>query len=329
MRFLICVMLFGISAAAQPISRDNAVRIDEFYRLAAQIQDRLWKDWSKIPAPLLLVTSNREFLVRFPTPPKDFLPANGSEPGGVYSRPRKFDTHFLATFPAFGPPAVIVVGEPKHTEARTSTPWLITLMHEHFHQLQYAQPGYYKSLDGLGLSGGDTSGMWMLNYPFPYEQPELARDFSHLRDLLLQALNASDDEQLKKLGQTYLDERKNVFGRLAPNDSKYFNLQLWQEGIARYTQIKAAEAAADYRPTAEYAALPDFEPFSTLAVNARRETLAELKRADLTQWKRVFAYSFGAAEGLLLDRLNPGWQADYFKHPFSIEPLLKINGDSK
>ena len=31
-----------------------------------------------------------------------------------------------------------------------------------------------------------------------------------------------------------------------PDDRKYFSFQLWQEGVARYIQIKSAEAAADY-----------------------------------------------------------------------------------
>ena len=48
-------------------------------------------------------------------------------------------------------------------------------MHEHFHQLQWAQPEYLKAIADLGLSKGDTTGMWMLNYPFPYDNPELAR----------------------------------------------------------------------------------------------------------------------------------------------------------
>ena len=46
-------------------------------------------------------------------------------------------------------------------------------MHEHFHQLQWAQPEYLKAIDDLGLSKGDATGMWMLNYPFPYDDPEI------------------------------------------------------------------------------------------------------------------------------------------------------------
>ena len=134
---------------------------------------------------MLLVTSNEEFLTHHPAPPKDFQ-AIGD---GFYARPRQFPLNLLATFPAFGPQSVIVIGEPQSTNSKTSTPWLITLMHEHFHQLQNAQPGYFQAVQDLGLRGDDNTGMWMLNYPFPYERAEVMHAFANLRDLLLAGVN--------------------------------------------------------------------------------------------------------------------------------------------
>ncbi len=306
-------------APAEQVPADDAVRIEEFYRLASQVQDQIWPNWSQTPAPLLLVTPDREFLTHYPAPPQDFKP----DGDGFYSRPRQFPTSLLATFPAFGPPSVIVIGEPKNTTSKTSTPWLITLMHEHFHQLQNAQPGHFQAALDLGLSRGDTTGMWMLNYPFPYEKPEVARAFANLRDLLLRALREPRDKEFKYLADQYFKERKKFLAQLSQDDRKYFSFQLWQEGIARYTEIKAAEAAADYQPTAAYTALSDFEPFTTYAAKARTETLDELKRADLAEWKRTVVYSFGAAEGFLLDRLSPKWKDEYFKQPFSMDSFFE------
>jgi hypothetical protein len=323
MRSLLSIFLLAATAFAQAPSQqipaDDAVRIKEFYRLAAQIQDQVWPNWSQVPAPLLIVTPDAEFLTHHPAAPGDFKPAGD----GFYSRKRQFPTNLLATFPAFGPPSVIVIGEPNNTESKTSTPWLITLMHEHFHQLQNAQTGYFQAVKDLGLSRSDTTGMWMLNYPFPYEKPEVARAFADLRDLLLNAVNEADKGKAKQLGQRYIEERKKFFAQLSPDDRKYFSFQLWQEGIARYTQIKSAEAAAQYQPTEEYAALADFESFSNYAARARSETLNELKRANLSEWKRTVAYSFGAAEGLLLDRLNPKWKDGYFKHLLSMDSFFE------
>lgn len=315
---LLVIATFAQTPSSQ-IPVEDAVRIHEFYRLAAQIQDGIWPNWSQASAPLLVVTPDKEFLTHHPAIPKDFKEVGD----GFYARPRQFAVNLLATFPAFGPPSVIVIGEPKNTSSKTSTTWLITLMHEHFHQMQQVQPSYFEAVQGLGLSHGDTTGMWMLNYPFPYEKPEIADSFANLRDVLLSAVTESDKGNAERLAQQYVRERKRFFARLSSDDRKYFNFQIWQEGIARYTQIKAAESAEHYQPTAAYAALFDFEPFATYAAKARAETLNELKRADLREWKRTALYSFGAAEGLLLDRINPTWKDGYFKHPLSLDSFFE------
>lgn len=324
MRTLCALFLISLSAAAQPapsfpVPTDDGIRIREFYRLAAAIQDSVWPGWSKVPAPMILVTSEAEFLTHHPAVPKDW----NKVAEDLYARPRQFPTSFQATFPAFGPPAVMVVGEPANTQSKASTPWLFMVMHEHFHQLQWAQPGYLDAVNGLGLSHGDTSGMWMLNYPFPYDKPDVGRSFGELRDLLLGCLNESDAGGFKKLAREYLVQRKKFFARLSEEDHRYFSFQLWQEGMARYTEVKSAEAGAEYRPTAEFAGLADFEVPSSYASKARANTLNELKQADMGTWKRIIVYSFGAAEGFLLDRLNPAWKQEYFRKMLSTDSYFE------
>ncbi len=315
--------LLALTVVAQTptvrVPADDAVRIREFYRLATQIQDQIWPHWSEAPNGLLLVTQDVEFLTHFPDPPKDFK----AVADGFYARPRQFQISFLATFPAFGPPSVIVVGQPKNTTSKTSTRWLFTLMHEHFHQFQSEQPGYYRAVDDLGLSHGDTSGMWMLNYPFPYEKAEVAQAFAGLRDLLLSAVEERDEKKFAERARQYAAERNKFLALVSPDDRKYFSFQLWQEGVARYTEIKAAEAAAHYQPAADYAALSDYETFSNYAARPRRDALEELKKADLAEGKRTVVYSFGAAEALLLDRMKPHWKDDYFKHPLSMDAYFE------
>jgi hypothetical protein len=322
MRSQVAVLLLAAVALAQsanPQLPDNdAVRIHEFYRLSAQIGYRVWPSWDKTPAPLLLVTPSTEFLTHYPDPPSEFKKVADD----VYARSRHFSTGLLATFPAFGPPSTIVIGEAENTDAKTSTPWLLTLMHEHFHQMQDGQPGFFDAVNGLGLAHGDKTGMWMLNYPFPYEKPELVNSFGQLRDLLLTSLNEQNHKSFHQLVRQYIAERHNFFAQLAPDDRKYLNFQLWREGIAQYVQIRAAEMAAAYEPTPEYGALADYESFETYAAKARTDTISELKRVDLAKWKRVAVYPFGACEGLLLDRLNPKWRDGYFQHLFTLDPYF-------
>jgi hypothetical protein len=305
---------------AQQLPADDRVRIDEFYRLAPAIEDGIWAGWSKTPSPVLLITPESEFLTRHPNPPADFKLAVE----GFYVRPRQFPIQLEATFPAFGPPAVIAIGEPHNTASKASTPWLIVLMHEHFHQLQDGTPGYFSAVEGLGLSRGDKTGMWMLQYPFPYGRPEVAQSFALLRDQLLTTVNETDPTRFRKDAKQYVDLRGRFFAQLSSDDHKYLSFQLWQEGIARYTQIKAAEAASSYKPTDAFAELPDYESFAAYAGRARTETLNELRRVDLAKAQRGAIYSFGAVEGLLLDRLNPQWKHEYFIHLLSTDALFIV-----
>lgn len=323
MRPLLAFLLLAATAFAQntlpPIPKDDAVRIHEFYRLAAETEDSIWPGWSSIPSPVLLVTPEMEYLTHHPSTPKEFKDVGD----GFSVRPRQFQINLLATFPAFGPPSVIVIGEPANTASKTSTPWLITVMHEHFHQLQNSQPGYYEAVQDLGLIHGDNTGMWMLNYPFPYDNEAVSKSFASLRDSLLAAVHEPDDKNFQKAAKRYVEQRKKFFAQLSPDDAKYLNFQLWQEGIARYTQIKAAEAAAQYKPTAEYSKLSDFEPFASYAAKRGLDTLNELRQVDLGKSKRGAVYPFGAAEGLLLDRMKPGWKDNYFKHMLSMDQFFQ------
>ncbi len=309
----------ALAAMSGPrLSTEDSVRIREFDRLAANIQDRIWTGWSKVPAPVLLITAKSEFLIHDPSTPAGFEPIGD----GVAARPRQFPPNMQATFPAFGPEAVIIIGEPEATASRTSTPWLITLLHEHFHQLQFMEPRYVEAVKSLGLARGDSTGMWMLNYPFPYGRPEVAQAFRELRDRLLAALTEKEPKRFDALARGYVEARSRFLAGLSDDDHRYFSFQLWQEGIARYTEIRSAEEAARYEPTPAFARLADFEPFAAVAARARSQTLAELAHADLPDMKRVAFYSFGAAEGLLLDRLHPRWRESYFRHLLTTDPLF-------
>ena len=61
-------------------------------------------------------------------------------------------------------------------------------MHEHFHQLQYAQPHYGAQLQALGLARGEKTGTWFISFPFPYENEAVNAGLDQLREVLLRAL---------------------------------------------------------------------------------------------------------------------------------------------
>jgi hypothetical protein len=298
----------------------------EAFRIAGTLGERLWADWNKAPFAVLLVTPENEFLIRHPKPSPDFTLVNYDRllKSKVYFRKRTQPPDRLATFPAVGGIPTIVIGQAENTDKKTSTPWVVTMLHEHFHQLQYSQPGYYDAVNALGLTRGDQTGMWMLNYPFPYDWPEMKEHFSHLSKLLAEAVEAGNDSDFRLKLSAYQKQRRELEHTLSPDDYKYFSFQMWQEGIARYTEYRMAKlAAASYRPTKAFRALSDYEPFRDVAENIKRGVLDELSNSKLEDSKRVIFYALGAGEGLLLDRANPRWRQRYLLDKFYLDKYFE------
>lgn len=93
--------------------------------------------------------------------------------------------------------------------------------------------------------------------------------------------------------------------------------KIWQEGLSRYTEYHMASlAAARYKPMAEFMALKDFSPFERVARSLREEVISGLPTLSLEKIQRVVFYTFGAAEALLLDRVNQKWRRAYLAEMF-------------
>jgi hypothetical protein len=329
--FLICLPMsaryepfaqarFDITQNPVALHDFDRIRLAEAFRLGDQIGDRIWPTWSKAPFAVLLVTPDTEFLIRHPKPSADFNRIGYDEAlkSDVYYRKRTFPAHFLATFPAVGGVSTIVVGQAENTSVKTSTPWVITLLHEHFHQLQDSQPNFYADVNALNLSRGDQTGMWMLNYAFPYDRTEVQEQFALMSKLLGEAIGASSSARNLKVRE-YLEARQKFKVMLAADDYKYISFQFWKEGIARYTEYRAAQLAAErYRPSKEFRALRDYREFADVAKTTYEGIFRQLAAQKLGESKREVVYAYGAAEGLLLDKVRPGWRRRYLVEKFDL-----------
>ena len=317
-------LLQSVPAQDKPaIHEIDRIRLAEAFRLGESIANDLWQGWDKTPFAVLLVTPEVEFLIRHPKPSEDFtkLGYDALLKSDVYYRKRTQPTSFLATFPAIQGSMIstIVVGQAENTTAKTSTPWVITLLHEHFHQMQDSQPNFYQDVNGLNLSHGDQTGMWMLNYAFPYDKKEVQEKYAALSKMLAEILEAKDKTERSRKITAYFQARSEFQQMLAPDDYKYFSFQLWKEGIARYTEYHAAKlAAVKYRPSKEFQALKDFVPFEQAANTIRERIVRQLLAQQLGKDQREVVYPFGAAEGLLLDEIRPTWRSRYFADKFDL-----------
>jgi hypothetical protein len=311
------------SAASQEtphLSETDRVRIREVYRLAGQLGDRVWPGWHDAPFALLLVTPDYEFLVHHPSPTPDFSAGSDTLVGALVShRKRVFATAMQATFPAVNGVSTIVIGEAELTADKTSTRWVLTVLHEHFHQFVNSAADYFGDVAKLGLAHGDESGMWMLNYPFQYDSVRVQEKFTAMTHALLDALAQTDRPALEKKVAVFRKAEREFRASVPPEAEKYFAFQLWQEGVARYNEVALGELAAKgYAPSAEFRALPDFASYSSVANGIRSRIMNDLGSLSLAKSRREVVYSVGAAEALLLDRVTPAWKTEYLKHRFRL-----------
>lgn len=308
------------SSAVTGFGPADRARLAEAFRLADELGDEVWPGWSKAPFAVLLVTPDREFLVRHPTPPAGFtrFGYDSTLRTDVYARPRVFQVDFLATFPIDGPLPVVVVGTPELT-GRSSMAWILTLLHEHFHQLQFSRPGYYAGLNALGLARGDTTGMWALSYAFPYQAPAVVAPFDSLKLALGRVVGG---DTARDALDAVRRARAALAAAVTSDDARYLDFQLWQEGVARYTEYRIAELAAErFTPSEAARALPDFRPWAQVRDSVRVAAVRQVSSSRLPAHGRSVAYPIGAALALVLDTARPGWQREYFDRPFALPPF--------
>jgi hypothetical protein len=301
----------GQSQTSAGLHDQDRERLAEAFRLADAVRAAVWPGWEHTPMPVLFVADSAEFLIGHPAPTPEFSPLGNDALLGreVHTRPRQFPPTLLATFPAVAGRSTIVVGSAART-GKSPAEWVVTLLHEHFHQWQSALPDYYARAAGLGLARGDTTGRWMLDYPFPYDSAPVQRAVKDLAASLNRALNAQPRDQAETLRALTAD-RDRLRRIVSSADYRYVEFQLWQEGVPRFVELAVAEAAG--RDQAEY---------RELAERMRRKLGEDLEEMSLGRDRRVSFYALGAGLATLLQRIRSDWKTAYERHPFALAELV-------
>jgi len=321
---LMMMVLITFGQRIPKIDPANKFLIKEAIKISDDIGPKLWNGIDKVTFTILLVTDTAEFLINHPKPSSDFISIGYDSllESELFYRSTQYNKHFLATFPAVNGFNCVVVGTPENT-GKKSIEWITTLLHENFHQFQYNDPDYYTSAENLGLSDGDNSGMWMLNYPFPYDDDNINEQFDKYVSSLTKAISSIGDITFNQTLENYITERKNFKHLLDSNDYKYFSFQIWQEGIARYTEYKYLQQLKNYQLSNAVKAQSDYISFGEYENEFFRSQIESLTTLSLKECKRSCFYAVGFAEGLILDTLNADWHEDYLADKFFIEYYSK------
>ena len=174
----------------------------------------------------------------------------------------------------------------------------------------------------LDLARGDTTGQWMLDYAFPYDSAPVQQAVRDLAIALGQALDRHPGARGSAL-KTVVSARERCAAAVTAADYRYFEFQLWQEGVARFIEYAAARAASadSGKPSAASRGSP------TTSRTARPPP----RRAEACDgsWSTgagpaaaVAFYPLGAAMAFLLEETRPGWKRAYGGRPFALAALL-------
>ncbi len=318
-----CVFAATAAPAAEPPALRDAdrIRLAEAFRIADQLGEEVWPGWEHAPFGVLLVTDHHEFLIHQNQDHPDFqsLAYDSMLHSFVLVRIRNFSTNLLSTFPALGGQPLVVIGLPENTNRNSST-WVTTVLHEHFHQLQMSDPSYYPDVNALNLARGDDSGQWMLDYPFPYDDPVVREPFDSFSSSLHIALKRNKKPDFTDRVDAFMMTHGDLEALLRDDEYRYLSFQLWQEGVARYVEYRIAELAGKhYQPTEKFRNLEDYVPFKKVAREMRTRIYHSLNDPSLEEKQRVAFYPLGAAIAILLDEINPAWKEDYFSTKFYLE----------
>lgn len=286
-------------------------------RAIAEIHgDALWNGWNTAPFGVLLVEETRETLFCHDGPAGEWRLIGKDPLTGCVMRTRPHGSlplGILASFPAVDGVPTIVIGTPEAT-GRSPVSWMVTLLHEHMHQRQYTEANYYAGVAALDLAGDDTDAAWMLNYPFPYDRPKTVMAFTKLVTALDAAVVAIGGEGFQNAMSDYLDARQALRATVSDADWRYFEFQLWQEGVARWTELALSEAAG--------AEDDDLAAHAAAMRNSLSKELAAIREKGVTEFGREAFYPIGASEALLLEAVAPSWRSRYFTEPFALGPYF-------
>ncbi|MBB4608803.1 hypothetical protein [Sphingomonas yabuuchiae] len=294
-----------------PPERERAM-LAEVQHIYQGAGNRLWPDFDKVPLDLVLIGPARETLFchraikGFTSAGRDTLTKCS-----LQTRPRELDIDLSAAADFFAGGETIAIGYPEALQMSAAY-WKASVLHEAFHLYQSHMPNYARTVEALGLSTGSSDGSWMLNYPFPYADPEVGAAFLTMGNAALAFLDAKSPQERRSATNAYVTAREAALAKVSPVDQRYYEFQVGQEGVARWTELTLARQgdAAMRNDSAGR--------WSGLATSLRA-----VRDQGLKVWKRNALYVYGAIEAEMLEQAGVNWREEYRRHPFGLGDQLK------
>lgn len=327
------------AAAVSPgeLADEQLLLIREALRVVDEVGDDVWNGWSRAAKATLVIQGDREFLVNLPrrvAPPSDFS-STGQRFGDsmIYSRPGSLPVTLRTAFPIEGLPCAIVGAWRPDVESPDE--WVVTLVEQWFHVLQLER-GEDVKVRELALADA-TRPSWQVAYPFPFDDPDVGNAMlllgQALYDFWSQAAQLPREGQRRFLAQTAWAALQNLRAVviLKHGDAAYrfFQLEAWRDGVARYSgllvarEMARAELLHEYKVSNDVAGLPEHKSYARLWEENFQSRFWLIRTSGLDGERDATSFdAIGHGLAEMLDAVNPGWKDRYFEPGVWLDDLL-------
>lgn len=347
------------SASIEVLSAADKIRLAETRYLLRELGDTVWPGWGQTGMPMIVYNEEYAFLVGYPNPTDGWVKVPAGIQRGQGWEPVVDDTfmgeqYYRQRLDGITPEAFTVMVGERWACSLPMFDWMqISLRQTIRDDLpSFLQPVFPYQLFIRQLVSGDDQYISLnahecfhayqgrlaseklaaaenanIQYEsqYPWENEALQADWKTELELLVDALQTSDQKQRLELVRRFLEVRaaRRASAGLSPELIAYEQKREWLEGLARYAELESWRLASanGYLPISETGGLPRFDNYLLFERRWTNE-LAQIPRMADDDGDGRFYYS-GMAQAYLLDWLMPEWKTTAFDNNIWLDDLLE------
>lgn len=336
-------------------------RIAEYFNLRESLGDEVWIGWGAAHIPVIVHNEAYAFLVGYEGDPPagwTMIPSEEQRGGPWHITPG--DDFFGE--PYYRQPLPESGETPENFTVKVGDAWVATIMTREYARIKMAQemqadfPPLIRSVVPyrlvwkvlLGATETYIGGLCHESFHafqgmivpeqfsaaesvhhvgerYPWESESFQSAWQEELDLLARAVKAPSAEQTEALAEEFLDARSRRRGdhQLSGSIIDYERKREWLEGMAKYAELSLQkEAGADpaYQPVSFLEGDGDFSGYQNRD-RYWKQQVGEIRRTAGREGDARFYYT-GFAQGVVLDKLMPGWKTQLWAEDVWLEELL-------
>ncbi|MCP4656685.1 MAG: DUF885 domain-containing protein [bacterium] len=276
-------------------------RIRQLHHLSDELAEEIWPGFDTRKIPIAVnIDDRREILIGHPDPPPEFHPFGDVTLDGQPVLIRDGVTRYGPSGGGWaielGGVRAVYVGILDEQGERDTEGYLSLLLHEAFHcyQVQYREP-----------AEGPTD-------EYPLDDPVYAALLVLESHVLKAAVEAEDGDEARRLAAMFAAVRHQRRRELSPGVILREGEDEYNEGTATYSQARMFQLLAARGGLAPLSDLrdPRYHGFADAEQRYRENVAKIIPEGDGSVTFMHAMYQHGMAQGLLLDRLRPGWKEE-------------------